>query len=90
MNSRWKKTGPASVGKTYVSQEEFEFFRYWLLTTQRVEPLPVSNPFELLRWKNAKEGRPMPICFRRIRTDRVTLNGEAAREYKRYLRETAV
>lgn len=70
--------------KTYISQEEFEWFKRWLLEVEKIEPLPVCNEYELLRWKHKKPGEPMPICFKRYKTEKITLNTGATDYWRKY------
>jgi len=74
--------------KQYISKEEFEVFRDWLVNVVGVQQSLRTNEYELIRWKHHLKGRPMPICFRRDVNDKVTLNGEASRYYNDFLRRT--
>jgi hypothetical protein len=69
--------------KSWVSQEEYEWFMLWL-QQEGAEFLPKTNEYELARWKG-RPGKPMPICYRRLRSQSITLNGEAAYLYYLYL-----
>lgn len=70
--------------KTYISQEEFEWFRKWLVEVKGIQPLEKRNEYELLAWKHEKPGRPMPIAYRRDVSPKITLNTGAADYWRVY------
>ncbi len=61
-------------------------FRDWL-RSKGVQLLEPHSEYEVVRWMG-RPGRPMPIIFgRRRRGDHLTLNAEAERWVRRWLRE---
>lgn len=72
--------------KTYITYAEWRRFKHWLVYIVGVGVEPPANEYELLRWKHLQPSRPKPIAFRRDVSDKVTLNGEAARFYDDYKR----
>ena len=69
-----------------ISQEDYCYFKNWLIDELKVISLPTTNEYELMKWKNDRKGEPMPICYRRDKTNMITLNGAAYKYYERYER----
>lgn len=78
-----KRDKGEKVMKGHITQEEFCFFRQWL-ERRGVEFLPTTNDYELIRWKHEKAGRPMAICYRRDRTEFITVNSGAYDYFEKY------
>lgn len=67
-----------------ISQETYCYFKRWLIEEEKVKMLPCLGEYEMARWEPNKKGEPMPIIFKRIRTDRLTLNISAFKYYQKY------
>jgi hypothetical protein len=74
------------MGKRYVTQVEFEWFREWVNKVGKNPMSPNTNRYELVRWK--VKGEAMAICFRSDNSDLVTLNTSAAKLYDGYMKSS--